>query len=654
MWAVFFLFLSYLDGEFSKAELSDLDADESIRSATVRRSKWGFTYPGTLWCGAGNIADNYNQLGEFAETDKCCRTHDHCPHVIHAFSSNYGFTNFKWHSISHCDCDNTLKQCLRAVNDTASRVVGQAFFNVIEVSCFEFSIEEQCVERHWYGVCKKYDKVPVALVKESVPYDFGGIEVIDALPIVPSKNKLPEQDEDTRKESGQSESTTQSSFSGSKSPAPEEPSLTNVVMAAEDFIKVLATVSTSQGSSAEEDKGETQSSDKKRKKNGGKKKKKSKKRRGKGKGKSTKQNAGGVSKADEGVAGAPSANTTEQVINKNFVEDQIWVGKNGNLNFNSVSDSAHPNKMMRDDHQRIPNERQVETTIVPNAKQKAGTLEQIKDAESVQLVFTTHIPFTITSRPRHARIKQRKRQRRPVPTSLPAEFTLHKTMADNAPTSTPQSSGLAGPTTHPAISPPVEAVLLNFELQHEKGSALTASVQNAPIVGTKRPRLRQRGGRKKNRKLSTPSSPTKDLATEEPLMAEPSGGSERLQPNPLETELGRSLTGISGDIRPKKRHPRLKGSGDRRRSGQSDADLSIMEDTIRPGHETRTITDTSTSTVSGPDFADTQASRVGASTGLFPYFQTITPSMAPLKTRTTKIRRSKASTGKKRRKNKAL
>lgn len=28
------------------------------------RTKRGFTYPGTLWCGAGNIADHYEQLGE--------------------------------------------------------------------------------------------------------------------------------------------------------------------------------------------------------------------------------------------------------------------------------------------------------------------------------------------------------------------------------------------------------------------------------------------------------------------------------------------------------------------------------------------------------------------------------------------------------------
>ncbi|KAG5837250.1 hypothetical protein ANANG_G00237310 [Anguilla anguilla] len=252
-------------------------------SEVLHRSKRGFTYPGTLWCGAGNIADNYDHLGEFAETDSCCRVHDHCPYVIHPFSSKFGYTNFKWHSICHCDCDNELKACLRKVNDTSSRVVGQAFFNVIEVPCFEFTYEEQCVERHWYGMCKRYDKAPVAVVKESIPYDFGGIDVIDQLTIAPRVENIP-----IREEGDVMESTRQSASSGPQTtPGPEEPSLGNVVSAAEDFIKVLATVSSSHSSSSssssssETSRGDAQGADKKKKNKTGK-KRKNQRRKGKG------------------------------------------------------------------------------------------------------------------------------------------------------------------------------------------------------------------------------------------------------------------------------------------------------------------------------------------------------------------------------------
>jgi len=62
------------------------------------------------------------------------------------------YLNVKRFEIISIFASYSLKECLRLVNDTSSRVVGQAFFNVIEAPCFEFSFEEQCVERHWYGV----------------------------------------------------------------------------------------------------------------------------------------------------------------------------------------------------------------------------------------------------------------------------------------------------------------------------------------------------------------------------------------------------------------------------------------------------------------------------------------------------------------------
>ncbi|NXG38482.1 PA23 Phospholipase, partial [Dromaius novaehollandiae] len=83
--------------------------------------------------------------GEHRDTDRCCRDHDHCQHVIHPFAARYGYRNLRWHTISHCDCDRRLRRCLRRVNDTASRVVGQAFFNVLRVPCFEFAYKEECV-----------------------------------------------------------------------------------------------------------------------------------------------------------------------------------------------------------------------------------------------------------------------------------------------------------------------------------------------------------------------------------------------------------------------------------------------------------------------------------------------------------------------------
>ena len=37
-----------------------------------------FSFPKTKWCGPGNTAQDFEDLGEDRETDICCREHDQC------------------------------------------------------------------------------------------------------------------------------------------------------------------------------------------------------------------------------------------------------------------------------------------------------------------------------------------------------------------------------------------------------------------------------------------------------------------------------------------------------------------------------------------------------------------------------------------------
>ncbi|XP_057658656.1 uncharacterized protein LOC130895415 [Diorhabda carinulata] len=87
----------------------------------------GFTYPKTLWCGPGNTANNYWELGENPQVDACCRMHDHCP--IH----KVGLI-----TISHCDCDNAFYNCLKAANSPLADKIGNIYFNVLGMYCYVF------------------------------------------------------------------------------------------------------------------------------------------------------------------------------------------------------------------------------------------------------------------------------------------------------------------------------------------------------------------------------------------------------------------------------------------------------------------------------------------------------------------------------------
>lgn len=54
---------------------------------------YNFTILGTKWCGTGDIAKNYFDLGTDWVMDKCCRKHDLCPVKVKANGFRYSLSN---------------------------------------------------------------------------------------------------------------------------------------------------------------------------------------------------------------------------------------------------------------------------------------------------------------------------------------------------------------------------------------------------------------------------------------------------------------------------------------------------------------------------------------------------------------------------------
>ncbi|XP_061732036.1 group 3 secretory phospholipase A2 [Nerophis ophidion] len=135
-----------------------------------RRVKRGFIVPGTLWCGSGNKAQSYDDLGVFSDTDGCCRQHDQCQLAILSFHSRFGVFNSNIFTMSHCDCDNKFRRCLLEAKDSMAAVVGYTFFNVLHMHCFRLSHRLQCAQRNWFGTCKESKMALYAEVHPPTPY----------------------------------------------------------------------------------------------------------------------------------------------------------------------------------------------------------------------------------------------------------------------------------------------------------------------------------------------------------------------------------------------------------------------------------------------------------------------------------------------------
>ncbi|XP_058790375.1 uncharacterized protein LOC131663773 isoform X2 [Phymastichus coffea] len=136
------------------------------RSKGKNQPSGGIMYPGTKWCGPGNTAKSYDDLGIHAAEDSCCREHDHCPVTINPQQCIHGICNISPITRSHCDCDAKFRRCLQVINTEVANTIGALFFNVIQVTCFKE--RRPCsqwqrngyAESEWARLCSQYKFQP--------------------------------------------------------------------------------------------------------------------------------------------------------------------------------------------------------------------------------------------------------------------------------------------------------------------------------------------------------------------------------------------------------------------------------------------------------------------------------------------------------------
>ncbi|XP_004449984.2 protein PROCA1 isoform X1 [Dasypus novemcinctus] len=164
-----------------KTESKANDWEESGSKDINRLPSWE---RGHLLAGVASSTDasTFSSEGEFKETDRCCWKHKQCTgHIIYPFPSDYSHCNLHLHAVNHCDCDSRVKECSEKANSsssqdaeqTCSRDVGSPCFNIIQSPCFELIPEEECVERFWYGWCKSYRPISVAVIHHPIHHEFG-------------------------------------------------------------------------------------------------------------------------------------------------------------------------------------------------------------------------------------------------------------------------------------------------------------------------------------------------------------------------------------------------------------------------------------------------------------------------------------------------
>lgn len=119
-----------------------LSTEDLISLFSIKRG----LIPGTKWCGLGDQASSYNDLGPKHRIDICCRAHDHCPIRLKPFRNDYGVLNIALYTKSHCDCDADFYRCLREAHSRTADMLGNLYFNVMKLQCMHQERMKICRE----------------------------------------------------------------------------------------------------------------------------------------------------------------------------------------------------------------------------------------------------------------------------------------------------------------------------------------------------------------------------------------------------------------------------------------------------------------------------------------------------------------------------
>ncbi|KOX77917.1 Phospholipase A2 [Melipona quadrifasciata] len=113
------------ENKWKKSTLSDILNPFKLKIKAI--------YPGTYWCGDGDISPNKEDLGFFKTTE------------------------------SSCNCDDAFYRCLKEANNILATHIGTTYFNILRPQCF----------KEYYPIvnCKKYLKHHL-INKKCKKYDY--------------------------------------------------------------------------------------------------------------------------------------------------------------------------------------------------------------------------------------------------------------------------------------------------------------------------------------------------------------------------------------------------------------------------------------------------------------------------------------------------